>query len=425
MIRRAVHVRTIAIVAGAIACTAAQGSASAVAVEKRVAERAAPVLAYWANVGGEDAEIHVVRADGTGRRVLTNNRLNDYVSGWSPQGRWLVYKLLNRRGVASHYAFDLDRSKLVYIGGMITGAVWSPDERKALTGHRTDNHLQVVDLVTGTRRPVFARGWAYLEEFGWTPDSRTILFSATRYNDFDVPKVFAADADGTRLRRLVRDGRAPVPSPDGRWIAFLRDINLYYSTVHVIRPDGSGLRRLSPVRINDGLGTWRWSPTGHWIAIEQSLRNARTRLGVIDVARGDVRWLSEGSRYGGKFEWTPDGRKILHACGNGLCLADVVTGRTRKVSGRLSVGYGTWGLSPDWRRVAIASEGRGVHVLTLTDRKLRRLTASGYFVSWSPDGNWMTTQHEARLQVVRLSDGKTTHIARSYASPAAWRPLPR
>jgi len=46
--------------------------------------------------------------------------------------------------------------------------------------------------------------------------------------------------DGRGLRRLTyRGGYSPCWSPDGRWIAFLRNGNLF-----VIRTNGRGLRRM-------------------------------------------------------------------------------------------------------------------------------------------------------------------------------------
>jgi len=325
MRRRAARFATLACLTCAATGSASGGTAAVSSLE--VTGDVPPLLAYE-DVRGDDAEVHVIRADGSDHRVLTNNRLNNFVAGWSPAGRWLVYKLMNRRGVASYYARDVDASGLVYIGGMIWGAVWSPDERRVLTEHRTNSRLQVVDMGSGARRPLFDPGWAHLDDFRWSPDGRTILFAARRYNDFDVPKVFAADADGSRLRRLVRNGTAPSWSPDGRWIGFLRDVKGYYSTVYVVRPDGSGLRRLSPVRIR-GAEAWRWSPDGRTIAIEQDLSNKDPRLGVLDVERGGVRWLSRGTRVSQGFEWLPDSKRILYQCGlynsPRLCIVQVET----------------------------------------------------------------------------------------------------
>ena len=410
---------------------AAAGSASGTAsvATPHVSADEAPLLAYW-NVRGGDTDVHVIRADGSGHRVITNNRLNNFLAGWSPDGHWLVYTLMSRRGVTSYYARDVDRSGLVYIGGMIGGAGWSPDARRVLTEHRTSTDLQVVDMETGTRRLVSDGGWGFLEGIGWSPDGRTILFAARRYNDFDVPKVFAADADGSRLRRLARNGRAPSWSPDGRWIGFLRDVSLYYSTVYVVRPDGSGLRRLSPVRIPVDAEAWRWSPDGRTIAIEQELRNSDPpRLGVLDVERGGVKWLTRGKHYQGEFRWLPDSKRILYPCGasydfSHLCMVQVETGRIRKLTVRVLASYSPRGLSADGKRIAFSNDA-GVFVLEVASGMMRRVVKSAYFESWSPDGEWMLVQRRTGAHVViRLQDGSKMRINASAASRVTWQPRP-
>ena len=428
MTRRSVRLAAILTLGITVACVTVRSAPATSVDARRPTETAAPLLAFTERGPMSDSEIHVMRADGTGHRVLTKNRLNDLSPAWSPRGRWLTYVLMRRNGVPSHYAREADGRRLVYIGGMLSGAGWSRDERWVLTWHRTKNHLQVVDMETGARNPIFAPGWGYLEGFGWSPDGDTILFAARRYNDFDVPNVFAADPDGSRLRRLVRNGTAPASSPDGRLIGFVRDVNLYYSTVYVVRPDGSGLRRLSPVRIDPEM--WRWSPDGRRIAVVQDLRNADPRLGVLDVERGGVSWLSAGRHLAeGSFQWTPSGKQILFLCGSfrryarstyGLCLANVETGRTRKITGETAVGYG-FKLSPDGQRVLFSND-RGVYVFDLGARRLRRMTSSGSYSSWSPDGEWIVVQLRTGLHAVRLSDGRVQAVTRNIEATASWQP---
>ena len=426
MTRRSARLAAILIAGITVACVTVRSAPATRVSARGPRENPAPLLAFTERGPTSDSEIHVIRADGTGHRVLTDNRLNDLVSSWSPHGRWLGYRLMRRNGVRSYYAREVDGRGFVYVGGRDSGLGWSPDERRVLIG---GERYQVVDLETGARTPVFPRGRGILEGAGWSPDASTIVFALTRYNDFWVPKVFAADADGTKVRRLARNGRAPAWSPDGRWIAFSRDVNdRRYVTVYVVRPDGTGLRRLSPVRVEQD---WAWSPDGRWIAVQQWLRNGTPRLGVLNVERGGIRWLSEGTGYADWFRWTPDGMRILFLCGPpyrghaaspayGICVSNPAAGRARKITGGTSVGYG-FQLSPDGRN-ALFTNDNGVYVFDIANRKLRQLTSSGSHLSWSPDGDWVAVQLRAGLHTMRVRDRRMKRITGNFDDSTSWQP---
>jgi Tol biopolymer transport system component len=421
--KRTARLAAILILGSTVACVAVRSAPGTdAAADRRAAiEEFAPLLAY--SDGQSDSEIHLVRADGSGHRVLTDNRLNDRLPAqgpaWSPDGRRLVYVLLNRHGVPNFYVRDVDGPGLVRVGSMLARYEWSRDGRKVLTKTRSWGILRVVDVASGTRQELYDGG--LLDAFGWSPDGTRVVYATDR---FFGPRVFVVNADGTGRRRLVRNGTEPAWSPDGRLIAFLRDVSDRYSTVYVVRPDGTGLRRLSPTRFNS-VDQWEWAPDGRTLAISQYLRNAPNRLGVLDAERGGVRWLSKGRRYWGRFQWTPDGSQIVFVCGGleayGLCLADVATGRVRKVTRTLHVNSATWSLSPDAKKLAFTTDN-GVHVWSAEDsRRVRRLTPSGYFLSWSPEGEWISVQGTG-LNVVRLRDAFEKRIAQTYDG-GAWQPL--
>ena len=64
--------------------------------------------------------------------------------------------------------------------------------------------------------------------------------------------VYIVGRDGRGLRRVTRrGGYAPVWSPDGQWIAFIRAGDLY-----VVRATGQGLQRLVNAPTRDPLD-WR------------------------------------------------------------------------------------------------------------------------------------------------------------------------
>jgi TolB protein len=101
-------------------------------------------------------------------------------------------------------------------------------------------------------------------------------------------------ANGTGLRRLThapaRDSEPAWTGARGGWVAFRRGRNLFR-----IRPDGTGLRRLTR---RGGIDP-AWSPHGTRIAF--------TRRADVYVMRADGRRLHRLTRRGGTAPiWSPD-----------------------------------------------------------------------------------------------------------------------
>src|SRR5205085_727256 len=116
-----------------------------------------------------------------------------------------------------------------------TDAAWSPDGRRiaflALYGG-----LLVIDADGKHKRRLTGS-----EEDGspvWSPDGKRLAYVTSNF------RLVAMNADG-RGRRSLGDGWDPAWAPDGRTIAYVADGPLGGSELRSIRPDGTGMRRLT------------------------------------------------------------------------------------------------------------------------------------------------------------------------------------
>jgi Tol biopolymer transport system component len=245
-------------------------------------------------------DIVVTNIDGSRRRAVTPKGFYD-APVWSPDGTRIAF-VRYRGDDADVYVANADGSGLRKLAhalaydpnplgagkGPSASPAWSPDGRKiAFVSNRSgSDDIWVVDaegggLVNLTRsrgsgRPV------------WSPNGRLIAFRSDRDGNGEV---YVMNADGSGVKRLTRNPASdggPVWSPDGRKILFVR-FRRGNSDIYVMNRDGSGQRNLTPgVRpartAYDGAPVW--SPSGRLIAFV-SERDKRRKVYVMTADGSD------------------------------------------------------------------------------------------------------------------------------------------
>jgi len=170
-------------------------------------------VAYAAgSPGGRD----VVRArpDGTGPENLTQNSADDFDPAYSPDGRTLAFVSTRDGGVPRLHVMDADGGDprlLADLGGPVRHPAWSPDGSR-LVVQVSGGGEDVIWVVTADGRGTGRVGPGTLP--AWFPDGG-IAFT-------ESDSVFWRPAEGGLRRLLVPDARAGRPSPDGRWMTFVR-----------------------------------------------------------------------------------------------------------------------------------------------------------------------------------------------------------
>jgi Tol biopolymer transport system component len=264
-----------------------------------------------------------------------------------------------------------------------------------------------------------------------------LLFVSSR--DGGSYSIWGMNADGSREQRLTHDrGDDSSPSgifyqvdpawaPDGRLIAFSSKRS-GTSEIYVVRPDGTGTRR-----VGSGPGEQTeptWSPDGRRIAF------AAGPVERIEVMRADGTGVLRVTGDNGEIEpaWSPAGGWIAYVRKSSVLPVREIwvvhpdgTGKRQVTSLGASASRPAW--SPDGKRIAFADNAKGsfdIYTIGIDGKGLRRVTNStsgDYEPAWSPGGKLLAFGRDGAIYTVTLG-GKLTRLTsgRDNDSTPAWRP---
>lgn len=299
-------------IAGVIAAVAAGLPAGAAARPQLPAARVATHkhngrIAFQANVG-RFPQLFTIEPDGTGVRQVTHVPRRDPGAEnpvWSPHGTTIAFDAAAGQGVniftVSPGAHPAELP--LHVGAFNGDPAYSSDGTRVsfdqdvgptaprvhgiFIAHADGSHAR--RLTTGLRTTT-----AYDTESQWSPGGERIAF--TRVKNGKQAAVFVVNVDGTGLRRLTPwrlDAASPDWSPNGRTILF----NTYYdyhpgkfSNVYAMRPDGSHRTRLTHTR--PGVQSFRpsWSPAGTRIVFTRFRPIGKTgRVDLFTMTAGGTR----------------------------------------------------------------------------------------------------------------------------------------
>lgn len=168
-------------------------------------------------LGPTQATIFVSNADGSGERAITQSGSLDYNPSWSPKGDWILFTS-ERAGSADLYRVHPDGAGLERLTDQPAyddQGAFSPDGKRIVfvstrAGGRAN--LWMLDVATRTAMPLTTGDGGDFRP-SWSPDGKWIAFSSDR--------------------------ASKLPSAKGRWE------RLQLADIYLVRPDGTGLRRIS------------------------------------------------------------------------------------------------------------------------------------------------------------------------------------
>lgn len=334
----------------------------------------------------------VVKADGTGRRVLGEELTREKNSstqfrGWSPDGKIAVFSRTwmsdeNGRWEEEHKTFRYPKGDFTcdgYLFDLATGQAANVTAIDRVS--HANEYLQFwpdgkmlsfsVHIAAGVFRPYLMdldgknkSEWVrktgnLVHGMSVSPDGKRGAYEDPAY------RLFLADADGSNARQVITGNRfhlVPSWSPDGAWVLFVAGEH-YDCHPHVVKADGSGLKKLAS-------------------------RNGYS--GVID-------FLDVYDFHGGSSDlpvWAPDSTSVFYTAkvgGNVELFRVTLDGKSEQLT-ETAAGSMHYHPNPSrdgkWLLYGSKRDGvRQLYVMRLSDRKEHRITdlKKGHAAMW---GHW-------------------------------------
>jgi dipeptidyl aminopeptidase/acylaminoacyl peptidase len=260
-------------------------------------------IAFMAEGAPRGSQIHIRWMDDEGA-VSQITRLEESPGNlrWSPDGRHLAFT----RSVEARSNWN------IAMPSRPEGATWTPGPkiveravfRRDRQGYVDDSftHLFVVSAEGGTPRQLTDGDWNH-SAGEWTPDGRELLFSSLRVEDAELQwrqsEIYGVDVASGAIRQITdRSGpdSGPLPSPDGRTIAYLAD-DFHEDTyrnrkVWLMNRDGSNPRPISG-DFDRPIGNMMWAPDGSGLYFTADSEGSRN-LHFLPSGGGNVRAVTQG-----------------------------------------------------------------------------------------------------------------------------------
>lgn len=274
----------------------------------------------------------------------------------------------------------------------------SPDGSQLALGLRGDIYL--VSSGGGEAKQI-TQSQALDYDFSFSPDGKRLAYVSERDANVDV---FLYDLETAQTRRLTTDpdpDTAPVFSPDGQQLLFVRGVN---GRQLVTVPVAGGAEKV----IAEGafFGMPRWSPDARWVAYTRRDYAALTNVYARPIQGGDEINISRWNGFNTEPAWSPDGRRLafLSARSGSMEIYTVDLDRHKSPGAAASVNATV----PSGVSLPVTIDASGI------ERRVRQLVSDPPggkgAMAFSPDGTRMIFSASGGLYTVPVTGGTATRL---------------
>jgi Tol biopolymer transport system component len=265
-------------------------------------------IAYTFEPGDGTPNIYLLTGDGAHRQKISDRLTCAAAPQWSANGRWIAF--------SNSCAGTQDLLRIRPGGGGLqvvsnvpsqtNNARWSPD-REQVAVVRGTSEIYIVNASGGER--FFATDYYFPQ---WSPDGDWI-YARPLYNDrssLDRLHVTTGEVESVLPPRTVFGNPSCSPDAHRMVIAMPAEDRTVLLTMN---PDGGGITVISDDAPEPTINNPIWSPDGEWIAFVGGATNRafEQRFYRIRPDGSGLQRLSDGWTHVENLQWSPDSQWLL------------------------------------------------------------------------------------------------------------------
>jgi eukaryotic-like serine/threonine-protein kinase len=308
----------------------------------------------------------------SGSAVPLFNNLRDDVGVWRSifavsQNGLMVYQLGNAASAKSKLVwFDRTGKALADFDpgeNTIIDIRLSPDNKRAAFASGTG--IWTLDLVRKTKTRITFDP-QIVQEPTWSPDGKTIVFSARMAKGGGNVEIRSKAADGSGAEKILiteqNNYHYPAWSPDGKYLSYMwgdgeKLVSLW---IVPVAGDAKPVAIVQPPSVQSNLYSYRISPDSRWVAYVSD-ESGLQEIYITSFPEGKGKW--KVSSNGGAYPaWRADGKELFYqnitndfyACPIAMKGAEIEVGTPQRLFNTTSPGIGiSFDVSADGKRLLI------------------------------------------------------------------------